>query len=208
MGRLPSHYAIPALARFKSAYPAIDLKLEECARPQVEDSVAKGDCDIGMIWLNSLQNIVELDALSISRSRRQLWLSSDHPLLRRRQVSLHDVAKEPYAVLNSDETKENTLRFWQELGLQPNIVYTTGSIEALRSYVAQGMAVTIVSDVSYRPFSREGLRIDTRPLQEGLPPIEIGLVWRRGQEFSPAVQAFKSFMELTFNGPGMGVKVF
>jgi DNA-binding transcriptional LysR family regulator len=201
------HYAIPALARFKSAYPAIDLKLQECTRPEVEDSVAEGKSDIGMIWLNSLQNIVALDALSISRSRRQLWLSSDHPLLQRRQVSLHDVAKEPYAVLDSDETKENTLRFWQALGLQPNIVYTTGSIEALRSYVAQGMAVTIISDVSYRPFSREGLRIDTRPLQEGLPPIEIGLVWRRGQEFSPAVQAFKSFMELTFNGPGMGVKV-
>jgi DNA-binding transcriptional LysR family regulator len=201
------HYAIPALARFKASYPAIDLKLEECSRRSVEDSIAKGESDIGMLWLNSLQNIVELDALSISRSRRQLWLCADHPLLQRRQVSLHDVAKEPYAVLDSDETKENTLRFWKELGLKPNIVYMTGSIEALRSYVAQGMAVTIISDVSYRPFSREGLRIDTRPLQEGLPPIEIGLVWRRGHELTPAVAAFKSFMELTFNGPGMGVKV-
>jgi DNA-binding transcriptional LysR family regulator len=51
------------------------------------------------------------------------------------------------------------------------------------------------------------LRIDTRPLQEGLPPIEIGLVWQRGRELPPAVAAFKSFMELTYNGPGMGVKV-
>lgn len=113
----------------------------------------------------------------------------------------------PYALYDVDEVKRNTLRFWREAGLSPRITYTTSSMEALRSLVAQGMAVTILSDVAYRPFSREGLRIDTRPVQEGLPPIEIGLVWRRDTVLPPAVTAFKSFMELTFIGPGSGVRI-
>ncbi|MFM7331979.1 MAG: LysR substrate-binding domain-containing protein, partial [Brachymonas sp.] len=148
-----------------------------------------------------------LDAVALTRSRRQLWLCADHPLLQRRHVSLHDVAREPYAIYDADEVQRNSMRFWKEAGLTPHIAYVTSSMEALRSLVAQGMAVTILSDVAYRPFSREGLRIDTRPLQEGLPPIEIGLTWQRGRELAPAVAAFKSFMELTYNGPGMGVKV-
>ncbi len=201
------YYAVPALARFRKAQPAIELQVTECSRIELERGVTKGSADLGMVWLNSLENITGLDAVALTRSRRQLWLCADHPLLQRRQVSLHDVALQPYAVYDGDEVQRNTLRFWKEAGLTPNIVYTTSSMEALRSLVAQGMAVTILSDVAYRPFSREGLRIDTRPLQEGLPPIEIGLAWQRGRDLPPTVAAFKSFMELTYNGPGMGVRV-
>jgi DNA-binding transcriptional LysR family regulator len=201
------YYAIPALARFRSAQPAIDLTVEECSRIELEERLVAGQADLGMVWLNSLENITALDAVALTRSRRQLWLCSDHPLLQRRHVSLHDVAREPYAIYNSDEVQRNTVRFWEAVGLKPRIAYTTSSMEALRSLVAQGMAVTIISDVAYRPFSREGLRIDTRPLQEGLPPIEIGLAWQRGRELPPAVAAFKGFLELTYNGPGMGVRV-
>ena len=201
------YYLIPAIARFQSAFPDIGLVVEEHDRITVESNVARRKADVGVVWLQSLQSNRDLDAVALTRSRRQLWLCAAHPLLKRRHVSLQDVAAEPYVVFDSDEVKKNTLRFWREAGLSPNIAYTTSSMEAVRSLVAQGMAVTILSDVAYRPFSREGLRIDTRPLLEGLPPIEIGMVWRRSCEMTPAVAAFKNFMELTFNGPGSGVKI-
>jgi DNA-binding transcriptional LysR family regulator len=192
-----AYYAVPALARFKAAQPKIDLVVTECSRIELEQRVASGECDVGMVWLNSLENITELDAIGLSRSRRQLWLCADHPLLKRRQVSLRDVAQLPYVMNVQDEVQRNTLRFWKDAGLEPNVVYRAESIEAVRSLVAYGMAVTILGDVAYRPFSTEGLRIYTRPLQEGLPPIEIGLVWRRGHELPPAAAVFKDFMEMT-----------
>ena len=201
------YYVIPAIARFKAAFPDIELVIEESNTAAMETSVVRGETDICIVWLNSLQNNHDLDAVALTRSRRQLWLCSTHELLNRRHVSIKDVAPLPYVVFDSDEVKKNTLQFWGDIGEVPNIVYTTSSMEAVRSLVAQGMAVTILSDVAYRPFSREGLRIDTRPLLEGLPPIEIGIAWKRGQELAPAVAAFKSFMELTFNGPGTGVKI-
>jgi DNA-binding transcriptional LysR family regulator len=192
-----AYYAVPALARFKAAQPSIDLVVTECSRIELEQRLAAGEADVGMVWLNSLENITELDAIGLSRSRRQLWLCADHPLLKRRQVSLRDVAQLPYVMNVQDEVQRNSLRFWKEAGLEPNVVYQAESIEAVRSLVAYGMAVTILGDVAYRPFSTEGLRIYTRPLQEGLPPIEIGLVWRRADELSPAIAIFKDFMEMT-----------
>lgn len=193
-----AYYAIPALARFKAAQPLIDLVVTECSRIALEERVASGQADIGMVWLNSLENITELDALGLSRSRRQLWLCADHALLKRRQVSLRDVAQLPYVMNVQDEVQRNSLRFWKEAGLQPNVVYEAESIEAVRSLVAYGMAVTILGDVAYRPYSTQGLRIYTRPLQEGLPPIEIGLAWRRDHELPPPVAIFKDFMEMTY----------
>lgn len=73
--------------------------------------------------------------------------------------------------------------------------------------LAQGLAVAILSDASYRPFSTEGLRIETRPLDDGLPFIEIGLAWDIRHPLSPAADTFKTFMELTFGGPGSGVRL-
>lgn len=201
------YYLIPAIARFQSAFPDIELIVQEQDRASIESDLVKRKADVGVVWLNSLQNNRDLDAVALTRSRRQLWLCAAHPLLKRRHVSLEDVAAQPYVIFDADEVKKNTLRFWREAGLKPTIAYTTSSMEALRSLVAQGMAVTILSDVAYRPFSREGLRIDTRPLLEGLPPIEIGMVWKRNCELTRAVAAFKNFMELTFNGPGSGVKI-
>lgn len=81
------------------------------------------------------------------------------------------------------------------------------SIEALRSLVAQGLAVTILSDVAYRPFSSEGLRIETRPLLDALPAIEIGVAWHPKRERSAPSEALRAFLQLTFGGPGSGVKV-
>jgi DNA-binding transcriptional LysR family regulator len=52
------------------------------------------------------------------------------------------------------------------------------SIEAVRSLVAAGQGVSILSDLVYRPWSLEGQRIARRPLGDEVPTMDIGLVWR------------------------------
>lgn len=195
-------YIVPPLARFRKAYPQIVLEVVELPRPALERALLQGEIDVGVAWLANLQATNELATATIARSRRQLWLCANHSLLSKRVIGLSDIQHLPYVLYDQDETPENTLLFWQRFGLEPDIRYRVTSIEALRSLVAQGLAVTILSDVIYRPFSSEGKRIETQPLLEGLPPIEIGLVWPAGREQSPPVAAFTSFMRLTLAGEG------
>lgn len=200
-------YVIPALARFTQAYPQIDLQVLELERPALEKGLLRGQVDIGIAWLANLEMPTKFSTLPLTRSRRQLWLCANHPLLSKRSIALTDIQQLPYVLYSQDETPRNSLLFWELAGLEPNIRYRVSSIEALRSLVAQGMAVTVLSDVIYRPFSHEGLRIETRPLVDGLPSIEIGMVWALRRPLSPATEAFRTFMQLTFGGPGAGVKV-
>jgi DNA-binding transcriptional LysR family regulator len=182
------------------------LEVVELERPALERALLRGAVDIGAAWLQNLES-KELATATLTRSRRQLWLCANHPLLEKRSIELTDLHRLPYVVYDQDETPRNTLLFWQRFGLKPNIRYRVTSIEALRSLVAQGLAVTILSDVIYRPFSSEGLRIETRPLLDGLPAIEIGLAWDAKREQSVPVDVFRAFMQLTFGGPGAGVRV-
>lgn len=200
-------YIVPAVARFMRAYPQIDLEVIELDRASLEQALLRGDVDVGIAWLANLKEPNEFETIPLTRQRRQLWLCSNHTLLQKRSIALADICELPYALYNQDETPRNTDLFWRRAGLQPKIRYRVTSIEALRSIVAQGLAITILSDIAYRPFSSEGLRIEARPLLDGLPAIEIGLVLDARREISGPVDAFKTFMQLTYSGPGSGVKV-
>jgi DNA-binding transcriptional LysR family regulator len=200
-------YLVPAIARFVLAYPLVNLEVVELERPALERALLKGEVDIGAAWLENLESTAALATAALTRSRRQLWLCANHPLLEKRGITLTDLRGLPYVLYDQDETPRNTLLFWQRFGLEPNIRYRVTSIEALRSLVAQGLAVTILSDVIYRPFSSEGARIETRSVLDGLPAIEIGLAWDATREQLAAVDVFRMFMQLTFGGPGAGVKV-
>ena len=175
-------YLVPAIARFMAAYPQVDLEVVELERPALQRALLHGKVDLGVGWLESFESIAGLSTATLTRSRRQLWLCANHPLLQKRGIRLADIQPLPYVLYNQDETPRRTKLFWQRVGLEPNIRYRVTAMEALRSLVAQGLAVTILSDVGYRPFSTEGLRIETRPLLDALPAIEIGLVWNRKRE--------------------------
>ncbi|TIN54862.1 MAG: LysR family transcriptional regulator, partial [Mesorhizobium sp.] len=81
-------------------------------------------------------------------------------------------------------------------------VLTTSSVEAVRSLVAAGMGVTVLSDMVYRPWSLEGQRIEVRGLVEPIPTMDVGLAWSRDRSIEPAAAAFRAFMSVTMGGGG------
>ena len=45
--------------------------------------------------------------------------------------------------------------------------------------VADGMGVTILSDMVYRPWSLEGQRIELRNVTADIPTMDVGVAWNR-----------------------------
>ena len=83
-------------------------------------------------------------------------LPSRHPLGEKADLGLADVAGEPYIMLTVDEAGQSALRYWQQSGHRPQVILHTSSVEAVRSMVANGSGVAILSDLVYRPWSLEG----------------------------------------------------
>ena len=138
---------------------------------------------------------------TLLRSARRLWTPARHPLLERDEVSLADVAEEPYVMLTVDEAAHTAMRYWAPTSLQPQVTLRTSSVEAVRSLVGNGAAVSILSDMVYRRWSLEGRRIETISLTEDVPPMDVGLVWRKGAEFTPAMAAFRDYFAARYLTP-------
>lgn len=185
---LPQHYA-----RFTRAYPNITIDLYEASRSVIEQAMLDSALDIGVILISNIENSDRLQTQELMRSRRRLWVPSDHRLLKMERLTLADVAEEPMIMLTVDEANQTASRYWARVASRPNVIFRTSSLEAVRSMVASGMGVTILSDMVYRPWSLEGQRIETRLLEEPIPTMDVGLVWLKGASLSAPTQAFLNY---------------
>lgn len=188
--------------RFRRAYPDIEIEMMELPRGEIEKGIVSGWVDLAVMLVSNLANQDEIESETLFRSRRRLWLPADHPLLGAPRVTLAEVAAEPYVMLTVDEARVTAGRYWEVAGLAPNVIFSTSSVEAVRSLVAAGVGVTILSDMVYRPWSLEGQRIDLRSLDQPIPSMDVGLAWARGRPLSPAAGIFRAFMSVALGGGG------
>lgn len=184
------YFMPPLLAQFQRRYPGVSVKLHEASRTVIQQGLQSGRFDLAIVLVSNLEADTRLDHHLLIRSPRRLWVGSHHPLLQQRQVKLADVAQEPYIMLNVDEAEETAMRYWAPTGLSPQILFSTSSVEAVRSLVANGSGVSILSDMVYRPWSLEGRRIEHIDLSEPIPTMDVGLAWDDGQRLTPTAQAF------------------
>ena len=182
---LPHH-----LQRLAQWYPELELQLFEDERASIERGLLDGRYDIAVLLTETLFN-----------SERRLWLPSRHPLGEKADLGLADVAGEPYIMLTVDEAGQSALRYWQQSGHRPQVILHTSSVEAVRSMVANGSGVAILSDLVYRPWSLEGKRIETLSLVDPVPSMSVGLAWRRDTEASAGMRAFREYFRQSFLAP-------
>ncbi|WP_409160474.1 LysR family transcriptional regulator [Pectobacterium sp. B2J-2] len=189
---LPFH-----LQRLAQDYPHIDIQLFEYERQDIEQGLIDQTLDMALVLTGNLRH-QSIYAETLFNSTRRLWLPSRHPLCEKSQVTLEDVAGEPFIMLTVDEAADSAMRYWEEAGSRPNVILRTSSVEAVRSMVANGSGIAILSDLVYRPWSLEGRRIETRSLVNNVHPMSVGLAWHNDARFTPAMAALREYFRSAF----------
>lgn len=192
------YFLAAPLARFRRSFPDVDVSVRELDRSVIERQLANGQLGLGILLVSNLKHVDELATETLAKSRRRLWTSTNHPLLSKPKVTLRDVAKEPYIQLTIDEAAKTTLSYWSKHSLAPHVVFRTDSVEAVRSLVATGAGVTILSDMVYRPWSLEGDKLESREVSAQIPTMDVGLAWSNSAELSAPARAFIEFCRMEF----------
>jgi DNA-binding transcriptional LysR family regulator len=192
------YFLAAPLARFRRSFPEVQVSITELDRSTIEKQVAQGQLDIGIVLVSNLEHTDVLATQTLAKSRRRLWTATNHPLLSKSRVTLRDVAKEPYVQLLIDEAAATTLSYWANHKLTPNVIFRTESVEAVRSLVATGTGITILSDMVYRPWSLEGDKLESREIAAAIPTMDVGLAWARNAALKPPAQAFIEFCRMEF----------
>ena len=192
------YFLAAPLARFRRSFPDVEVTIRELDRSVIEKQLVQGQLDLGILLVSNLEHRDVLSTETLAKSRRRLWTSTNHALLSKPKVTLKDVAKEPYVQLLIDEAAATTLSYWSKYKLTPNVIFRTESVEAVRSLVATGTGITILSDMVYRPWSLEGDKLESREIAAAIPSMDVGLAWARDVGLPVPAQAFIEFCRMEF----------
>ncbi|MEX3948498.1 LysR family transcriptional regulator [Paraburkholderia sp. EG287B] len=184
-----SAYLLPSLmSTVTRRFRNLQVEVIERERETIERQLLDGELDMALLLVSNTALHDDLKCETMIRSPRRLWTPPDHPLLEAQRVTLEDVAQENYLLLDMDEHVQTVARYWGKYGVSPRVRMQSTSIEAVRSLVALGEGVTILSDLVYRPWSLEGNRISRRDLSVAVPTMDVGAVWHRDVTLSRQVR--------------------
>lgn len=192
-------YFLPTpLSRFMHSHPNVDVKLIEYSRAQLESALLSGEADIGIAITSNVNDDDRYSTETLFQSSRSLWCSAMHPFANLDEVSLQQVCEQPYIQLKLDEAERNTDEIWNQYQLKPEKFIHTASVEGVRSLVANEQGLTILSGLLFRSWSLDGGRLQSRPIAEMIPSMNVGLLWRRDRETRPVLQSFIDFFKQEF----------
>lgn len=178
------------LARYRRAYPSVDISAIEDNGDYLEHLLIGGELDVAVMVISNLRDRVALQAEIFETSPYRLWLPLGHRLAGADIISVSDIVPEPLIMLTVDETEENTGKLLAAFSAKPHVAFRTRSVEAVRSLVATGAGIALLPDLVYRPWSLEGDRIESRDISGSLPVVQVGMVWRRGSQLTQAARDF------------------
>lgn len=184
------YYLADFFARFARSHPSVQVQVVEDTPSFLEHLLVNGELDLAIMVCNQLGDPQALVVEVLTRAQNRVWMASSHALASQLQPSLADCAAHPQVVLVADRIESVMSVVWSRLLLRPQVMMRTSSLEAVRSLIGVGAALTILPDFLYRPWTLDAQHIEARSLHDAVPTIDVGLVWRRGSRIREVVQEF------------------
>ncbi|MCW5635644.1 MAG: LysR family transcriptional regulator [Rubrivivax sp.] len=184
------YYLSELFSRFRRACPQVQVFVTEDAPRFLEHLLINGELDVAIMLSNALSEPQALVAETLTRSPSRVWLSANHALVAKDELTLVDCAACDQIVLEADRIDELMAAVWARHQLKPRVILRTASLEAVRSLVGAGAGIAVLPDFLYRPWTLDAEHVDVRPLRDALPTVDVGLVWRRGSGLKPVAGEF------------------
>ena len=174
-----ARYALPTVVTaFKKRFPEVKLKLLQGNPHQLARMVLDGQADFA-IATEALDEYPELVTLPCYSWHHCVVVPAGHRLTRVKPLTLEAIAAFPLVTYDPTFAGRTALdRAFAARGLEPEVVLAALDSDVIKSYVALGLGVGIISSRAFRPGKEEGLvALDCDHL---FPTQTTRLAYRRG----------------------------
>jgi DNA-binding transcriptional LysR family regulator len=174
-GVLPS-----VLKAFRASHPKITLALREMLSPEQITALMSKELDVGLV-IPPLSG-QEFEHLVLQREQFVVALPAGHLLARGRgPLCVRQFASEPFVQVPRDRSPglhDKITRLTAAAGFAPHVAQEAIQMQTVVSLVSSGLGIALVP-ASVANLGRQG--VVYRRLSDTHDPLEIWLVWRRGQ---------------------------
>ena len=170
-----------AIRRFSLNFPNVKIKLLAMEHDELLDAVSKDTIDMAISLLPEKNEALLYQDLY--RFRMMLIMPFDHPLSHETEIDLERIAEYPL-LLAADQ--QMLMQAFKQRQLSVNIKAEMSDIALLKSFVEEGMGISIVSSVCLESTDKLVLK----DLSSYFPARDYGIILRKGRCLSPQVKNF------------------
>ena len=182
------HELPPYVTRFMKQHPQVKVHLEYRRTNQVCEGCLDDTLDFGIVAFPIRRS--NLDVIPWQEETLVLVCAPDHPLARRRRISLTRLHGEEFIAFERDIPTRKTIdRVLARHGVKVSRVMEFDNIETIKRAVEVGSGVSIVPQTTVLDAVQRRTLVQLE-FVEGRFTRSVGVVHRRGRVLSPPARAF------------------
>ncbi|MGG4773357.1 LysR family transcriptional regulator [Paenalcaligenes sp. Me52] len=131
------------LAEFRDRHPGLNLRLRDGDQQDLVQGLTAGTFDLVFLYEHELDGTIETEPL-MPPQKPYVLLPENHPFAQQESISMFDLCAEPMILLDIQPSRTFFVSLFHDLGLTPNIVFGSPSIEMVRGMVAQGFGFSLL----------------------------------------------------------------
>lgn len=198
-------YVLPkTFARFKQLYPLVQISIYRSFSHKIVQKVQEGAIEVGIVTLP--QDTPNLEVLLVHRDEMQVMMPADHPLGKRRSVTLDEMVQYPLILPKTGGTRVMLDRLLRDKRHDIQISMELASVESMKKFVGAGLGISLLSK-SYAQAEVAAGVLKLVPLQGVKLPRELGLIYRRDRQLSLPAKVFIEAVRASVRAPKGEVSV-
>jgi DNA-binding transcriptional LysR family regulator len=179
-------YLLPDILRdYLASNPEVQLSVQVAPSRYLAEDLLMNRSEFAVLTLPF--DHPRLATLALCSDRLILCVGASHPFSAKRSVALDQVVGEPLILFHSDSVSRRLVdEKFAEAGLTPRVVMAMRSPEAMRKLVEAGVGISFLPFITVQAALKSGELKEVR-LKGVTMSREIGLAWKRGRYFGPAL---------------------
>jgi DNA-binding transcriptional LysR family regulator len=174
------------MRRFTAAWPAVDVVLVEMDDVEIEQTLERGELDVGFVLLPVAER--PLDTVELLRDPYVLVVPAGSRFaVSPAPPSLQEIGAEPLVGFKSDRTIEPVEAAIHGAGVAPRFTLRSNDNPTVQGLVAAGVANAILPRLTV---DADDPRVVVRDLRGVVPPRRVAIARHRDRYHSPAARAF------------------
>jgi len=185
----------PLLARYRTHYPGIDIRLTEHGGDELMELVRSGDLELAVSLFAELE---DLEWQDVRREPLVAVLAVDHPLARASSADIAALKDNPFLLFAEGfAINRLILSACRRHGFDPLVAARSSQVDFLIELAASGVGVAFIPRMLAEqvPNARVRALLLTEPETEW----RLGMLWRKGAYLSHAARAW---LDIAAHGEG------
>ncbi len=181
-------YVLPkTFANFKQLYPLVQISIYRNFSHKILQKVQEGAVDLGIVTLPQTANNMEV--IPMFRDEVQAVAPKNHPLAKKRSVTIEEVAHYPLILPKTGHTRMVIDRLMRDYRDHLQISMELASVETQKKFVGAGLGVSFINRAYAQPEVAAGV-LKLIPIEGQKIYRELGLVYRRDRYLSLPAKVF------------------